>query len=182
MARWKIDPDHSVVFFAVKHFMINDVRGQLNQVNGTIIFDAQAPLSTTIDLEVGAGSLFTGVNKRDEHLRSPDFFDIQRFPLINFQGKAVTLTALHSFQMSGNLTLRGVTRSLLMDVDFLGPVKFPEELGGETCMGFALAGRLRQEDFGFTWNMPSENNGFMVGKEIRLWANLEADLELTTQG
>jgi polyisoprenoid-binding protein YceI len=181
MARWKIDPDHSVVFFAVKHFMINDVRGQLNQVNGTIVFDAHTPLGTIIDLEIGAGSLFTGINKRDEHLRSPDFFDVVHFPLINFQGKAVELSALHSFKLSGNLTLRGVTRSVVTDVDFLGPVKSPEDLGGETCMGFTLAGRLHQEDFGISWNVPIENNGLMVGREIRWWANLEADLESTVQ-
>jgi polyisoprenoid-binding protein YceI len=177
MGTWKIDPDHSVVFFAVKHFMITDVRGQINQVTGRVVFDEEALLSTTIDLEIGAGAIFTGVGKRDEHLRSSDFLDAAKYPTIQFQGRAVELTAVRSFKMKGNLTLRGITRGMILDVDCVGPVRVPEELGGETCMSFVLSGRLRQEDFGIIWNVPMENNGLLVGREIRLWVNLEADLE-----
>lgn len=175
MATWNIDPDHSVAFFAVKHFMIADVRGQFNRLRGTIFFKADEPLATTINVEMEAGNLFTGIGKRDEHLLSPDFFDVARFPTMTFKSTAVEPAAWNGFRMTGTITIRGVAQEITLDGESFGPVKGPEEFGREISMGFALAGRLRQEDFGLAWNVPLENNGVVIGREIRLWANLEAD-------
>lgn len=176
MAKWNIDPDHAVAFFAVKHFMITDVRGQFNRLSGTIFSRADEPLSTSISVAIEVGSLFTGVRKRDEHLLSPDFFDVARFPAMTFKSALVEPAAWNGLRLTGVMTVRGVAREITLDGEFSGPVKSPEGLGGETSMSFALAGRLRPEDFGLAWNVDMENNGVVIGREVRLWANLEADL------
>jgi polyisoprenoid-binding protein YceI len=176
MATWKIDPDHSVAAFAINHFMITDVRGQFNQVGGTVLFDPTEPFGAALDVEVGIASLLTGVGKRDDHLKSPDFLDAARYPLMTFAGKAIQPVTLKSGRIAGILHLHGVSRELALDAEFLGPVTGPEDFGGETSIGFTLTGRLDREDFGLTWNRAMKGGGMAVGREVRLFIHLEADL------
>jgi polyisoprenoid-binding protein YceI len=176
MARWKIDPDHSVAAFAVNHFMITDVRGQFNQVGGTILCDPEEPFGASLEVEVGIASLTTGVGKRDDHLKSPDFLDAARYPHMTFAGKAIQPVTLKSGRITGMLSLHGISRELTLDIEFLGPVTGPEEFGGETAIGFTLTGRLDREEFGLGWNRPMKGGGQAVGREVRLFIHLEADL------
>jgi polyisoprenoid-binding protein YceI len=177
MARWKIDPDHSVAFFAVRHFMITDVRGQFNQVSGTILFDADDPPATAMEFRIGVASLFTGVAKRDQDLLSPRFFDVDHFPDMSFKSTAVRMTAWNRCRISGIFNIKGQDRMLTVDGEFSGPVQGPQEVGGETCIGFALTGCLDLDEAGFPWTLPMAKYGTLVGRQSRLWVNLEADLE-----
>jgi polyisoprenoid-binding protein YceI len=176
MAWWNIDSDNSVAFFAAKHFMITDVHGQFNRLRGSIFFEMDELLSTTMNVEIEVGTLYTGIDKRDKHLLSSDFFDVSRFPIMAFKSMAVQPLVWNSFKLAGSLSIRGISREIILDGEFFGRIKSLEKFGREISMGFALSGLLHQEDFGFTWNVPMENNGMVVGREIGLWANLAADL------
>jgi len=174
MAQWKIDPDHSVATFTVKHFMITDVHGQFNRLSGIIEFDPRRPAQFSLTLEVDAAGIYTGIAKRDEHLRSADFLDVEHHPKMSFISTQVERIGFHTLKLTGDAAIRGVQRQLLLDLQFIGPVMSP--LGGETCMSFALSGRLRPEEFNVHWNKEMADGGFVVGKEVAIGLALEADL------
>ncbi len=173
MSTWTIDPDHSVAAFSVGHMMVSLVRGQFNQVAGVIKFNPPDLTSLTAEVTIEAASILTGVAKRDEHLKSPDFLDVVRYPQISFGSTSVEVTGLNSFLLAGFLTIHGVTHTVTLEGEYRGPAKSPD---GDTSLGFSAKARINREAFGLSWNMEMENHGFMVGKELNLELHAEADL------
>ncbi|HEY6872151.1 MAG TPA: YceI family protein [Geobacteraceae bacterium] len=174
MAEWIIDPDHSVAAFSVRHMMIAHVHGQFNGVRGVIRFDPAGPAGLSVEAEIDAAGIYTGIGKRDEHLRSPDFFDAAHYPTITFTGKTAEAGAGGLCRVTGDLTIRGITRTVTIEGTYCGPVDDPFEEGARS-IGFTGSTVVDREDYGMTWNVPM-GGGFMVGREVRITLNVEADL------
>lgn len=173
MSTWIIDPDHSVGTFFIRHMMIAFVHGQLNGVSGTIFFDPADLTSLSADIEINVSSIITGITKRDDHLRSQDFFHAEKYPAISFRSTGTERTGFSTCTVRGDLTIRGITRPAAIDVTVSGPVKSPF---GETSIGLSGTTMLNREDFGMMWNEPMENHGLMVARDVAIGVNMEADL------
>ncbi|TAL23174.1 MAG: polyisoprenoid-binding protein [Nitrospirae bacterium] len=174
MARYTIDPDHSVAAFSVRHLAIANIRGQFNKLSGVINFDRDNIFRSSVEAEIDAAGITTGVKKRDAHLLSPDFFDVEKYPKITFKSTKIEVTGDNQGKVTGDLTIHGITRSVTMDVKYSGPVKSP--LGGEISLGFTATTSINREDFGMTWNVPLDNGGIMVDKDVQITIDIEADL------
>jgi polyisoprenoid-binding protein YceI len=174
MATWIIDPDHSGAAFSIRHMMIAQVRGQFCTIGGTINFDPSDIQRSSVELSIDASSIFTGIAKRDEHLRSAYFFDVDTYPTITFRSDKILSVDGSTAKVIGDLTMHGITRQITVSVDFSGPVKDP--FGEGSSMGFAVSAVINREDFKIMWNQPMANNGIMVGREVQLFIDLEADL------
>jgi len=173
MAKWIIDPDHSVAAFTVRHMMVSNVRGQFNKLSGTIQFDPADSAHSSVEAEIVVEGIWTGIQKRDEHLLSPDFFDVAKYPRIFFRSSGVEASAGNRFRIMGDLTIRGVTRRVTLEAEYFGPVKGTDE---ETSVGFAASARISREDYGITWNVSLSDGGVVVGREIQITLDIEADL------
>lgn len=176
MAKWNIDPDHSVAGFTIKHMMVTNIRGTLTGVTGTIVFDPTAIESSSVEASLPLAGLSTGNKKREEHLMSTDFFESARFPTMTFRSTKVEKTGSNRGKITGDLTMHGVTRPVTMEAEYFGPVKSPSELGGETTMGFSASLTINREDFGIMWNFPFDNDKLVVGKDVDISLDIEADL------
>lgn len=174
MAKWNIDPDHSVAGFEVRHMKIATVRGQFNTIKGTLDFDPNNPAHSSVDSTIDISGLTTGNKTRDDHLLSPDFLDADRYPTMTFKSTTVEITGTNRFKLLGDLTIHGITRPVTMDVEFFGPVKAP--FGGETTMGFAATATINRFDFEVKWNELMEDGGLIAGKEVSIMLDLEADM------
>jgi polyisoprenoid-binding protein YceI len=168
---WNIDPAHTDVLFSAKHMMVTTVRGKFHAVEGTITLDEENPANSTGTFSVQVASLNTGVEQRDGHLRSADFFDAERWPAATFEATAVTPKGGSDYVVRGDLTIRGTTRPVAFDVELLG---FYAGMDGSRRAGFHGTGKIAREDFGLNWNVALESGGWLVGKEIKL----ELDLAL----
>ena len=175
MSTWIIDPDHSVAAFAVRHLGVAFVRGQFNAIRGTIRFDPKDISRASAEATIEVPGLLTGIRKRDDHVLSPDFFDADGYPQMIFRSTGVEGSGQNRARMTGDLTIRGITRTVSMDVEFSGPVKSPS--GGETTMGFSATAALDRFDFGISWNEMMEDGGFVVGREVKITLDIEADLK-----
>jgi polyisoprenoid-binding protein YceI len=173
MPTWTIDPDHSVAAFAIRHMMISFVHGLCNGVSGTIEYDPADPAGLSVEAAIDIAGLDTGVAQRNAHLLSQDFFDAERFPAVTFRSTGAELKAERELLVRGELTIRGVTRPVVLDVAVSGPVTSDDS---DTSMGFRATATLNREDFGITWNVPVGATGFMVGKHVDLSVEIEADL------
>jgi len=173
MSQWNIDPDHSVGSFSIRHMTVAFVHGQMNKVSGTISFDPDNFANISIQFDIDVESIITGIGKRDDHLKSEDFFDIGKFPRITFRSKSAERTGFNSCNVSGDITIHGITKSITLEADILGPVDSPF---GETTLGITGRTVINREDFGLKWNEPMGNGGFMVGKDVEITMNIEADL------
>jgi polyisoprenoid-binding protein YceI len=173
MAKWKIDPDHSVGVFSIRHMTVAFVHGQLNKVSGTVNFDPDDIAGLAVEIEIDTDSIITGIGKRDDHLKSADFFDIKKYPKIIFKSTGSEQAGSGHCRISGDLNIHGIKKSIVMDVNVSGPVKSPF---GETTLGLTGKTILNREDFGITWNQPMEKGGFMVGKDVEVSMDIEADL------
>jgi polyisoprenoid-binding protein YceI len=176
MAKWNIDPDHSVAAFSVRHMMVATVRGQFNKLGGTVNLDLADPAGFTLDLTIAVAGIYTGITLRDEHLRSPDFFDVAQHPDITFRSSGFKAEGKTGGVLRGELMIHGITRPLEFKVSFLGPKKSPEGFGGETTLGIAAKSSINREDFAMIWNVPLADGGLMVGKDINIYLDIEADL------
>ena len=176
MATWNIDPDHTVAEFAVRHMMICTVHGQFNRISGVLNFDPANVAAASFEVEIDAAGVYTGIPRRDNHLRSPDFLDVARYPTITFKSTKVEQTGSNRSKATGDLTIRGVTRSVVLDVEWFGPSQFQDEDQLYTTMGFAATTSVNREDFGMTWNVVIEGGGLLVGKHARITINSECDL------
>ena len=177
MARWIVDPDHSVAAFSVVHMMIAHVRGQFNKISGTIYFDPLNINTCSVELVIDVASIYTGIRKRDDHLRSPDFFDIDKYPTISFKSTHIDSAKGKHVHVTGDLRMHGKTGRITVPALFSGPVKDP--LGDGLSMGFTASVVINREDYDITWNQPMADNGFMVSSEVELLVDLEADLDST---
>ncbi|MCS6774175.1 MAG: YceI family protein [Anaerolineae bacterium] len=162
---WTIDPSHTNVSFAVRHLMLSNVIGQFDKVEGTVDFDEAQPERTTVHVRIAADSINTRDPQRDAHLRSPDFLDVANYPYIEFRSTRVERTSDDTAKLHGDLTIRGVTRPVTLDVTFLGKAKTP---WGQWNAGFEATTKINREDWGLTWNMPLETGGILVGKEVKI--------------
>jgi polyisoprenoid-binding protein YceI len=174
MAQWIVDPDHSVAAFSIRHMMIAHVRGQFNKIAGSIYFDPPNIDVSSIELTIDVSSIFTGVTKRDDHLRSPDFFNIEKYPTISFKSIQTTAVNGNRVKVTGDLTIHGITCQITVPVEFWGPVKDP--FGDGLSMGFAASAIINREDYGINWNQTMADNGLMVGRTVNLFIDVEADL------
>jgi len=178
MARWNIDPDHAVGEFTIGHMMVTPVHGQFNRVSGYIDFDPSDPASASVQVEIETAGIYTGVERRDNHLRSADFFDVEKFPKMSFKSTLIEVVGLNQCKVTGNLTIHGITKSAGFDVTFAGPSRFFDDELKETytTFGFRASTTINREDFDMKWNVPIEDGGFMVGKHADIIFNAEADL------
>ncbi len=173
MARWVIDPDHTVAAFSIRHMMITNVRGQFNTVNGTIDFDPEDITRSKVDVTIGVAGIWTGIAKRDEHLRSPDFFDVATYPHITFTSTRVEPSVGNGFRVHGDLSIRDTTKEVAFEAEWSGPKTTDD---GDTCIGFSAVTVVNREDFGITWNYPLPGGGVMVGTDVTIHLDAEADL------
>jgi len=174
MAKWLIDPDHSVAAFAIRHMMVANVRGQFNKLSGVVYFDPSDIENSSANAAIDVTGIYTGIQKRDDHLRSADFFDVATYPQITFKSNKTKNTGSKRFSLTGDLTIHGATKTVTLEVECSGPEKSP--YGGETTIGFSATTKINREDFGLTWNEPLESGGILVGKEVQIFIDIEADL------
>jgi polyisoprenoid-binding protein YceI len=166
---WTIDPAHSGVEFVVTHLMISKVRGRFSDISGSVVTDG-TPEGSRIEAEIGTASITTNDAGRDTHLRSGDFFDVEKFPKIRFVSTAVKSTSSDEFVVTGDLTIRGVTRPVEMKVTSEGSTRDP---WGNDRAGFSGSLRIDRRDFGLTWNQALEAGGVMVSNEVKLTIDVE---------
>ena len=174
---WEIDASHTLVQFSAKHMMLTTVRGDFKDVSGAITIDGEDPKRSNVEVEIGTASIDTRVEGRDEHLRSADFLDVESHPVIRFVSRAVEGaqgTAGEEFRVIGDLTIRGVTREVALDVIYEGRGRDP--WGGER-VSFSASTRIDRRDFGLTWNQALEAGGVLVSNEIRITLEVQAVLQ-----
>ena len=170
--RWQIDPGHTEVAFIGRHFMLTKIRGRFTGVTGAVMV-TEEPGASTAEVTIDMASVDSGSQARDDHLRSPDFFDAARHPTATFAGRAAGWHGSRG-QLAGALTLRGVTHPVTLQVEYLGHAADP--WGGQRAV-FTAEGTLNREDWGLTWNMPLDGGGLLVSKDIRIEIEAEAVLQ-----
>ena len=169
---WTIDPAHSTIEFVAKHMMITTVKGRFAEVEGIIVADEENFTASTVDVAMQAASLDTRSEQRDAHLRSADFLDVENYPVVTFRSTGLR-GSKESFQLTGDLTIRGTTRPITLDVTFEGEGKDP---WGGTRASFSARGKFDRRDFGLTWNVALETGGILVSNEVKI--NVEAQVVL----
>jgi polyisoprenoid-binding protein YceI len=167
---WNIDPAHSAAQFQVKHLMISTVRGEFGKMSGTVSFDGKNYGSLKAEAVIDVASINTREKKRDDHLRSPDFFDAATYPTITFKSKRVENVRGNSFRLIGDLTMRRVTREIALEVEASPIVK---GMGGESRIGAHATGRVNRQDFGIKWNRSLDSGGVVVSDEVQITLDLE---------
>ncbi len=171
---WKIDPSHTRAVFSVRHMMISNVHGLFEDISGTVDFDEQNPTRSKVDVQIAAASLSTRDERRDAHLRSGDFLDAEQYPYLTFKSRKVEKLDNTHGRLTGDLTIRGVTRPVVLDVEYAGQAKSPF---GLVSAGFTAHTRINRKDWGLTWNMALETGGVLVGDVI----NIDIELEIVKQ-
>ncbi|MEO5902687.1 MAG: YceI family protein [Gemmatimonadaceae bacterium] len=167
---WQIDASHTGVEFAVKHLMISSVKGRFSDVSGLLTGDISNPETFGLAVTIGVASIDTRQEMRDNHLRSADFFDAAQFPTIEFKGQRVDGDTSGEFKLYGDLTIRGTTREVGLDVTNEGAVIDP---WGGSRIGFSAKGKIDRREFGLTYNQALEAGGFVVGDDIKLSIDVE---------
>lgn len=170
-ATWTVDQAHSVVGFSVRHMMVTKVSGQFERFSGTISFDPANVTAATVEVEIETASITTRSADRDAHLRSADFFDAETYPTITFKSTSVEPGKGERFHVHGDLTMHGVTKSVVLDTEFNGSGTSPF---GHTVAGFEASTKFNRSDFGLSWNAALETGGVMVSDEIRITLDIEA--------
>jgi len=166
-----IDPAHSLVEFAAKHLMITTVKGRLADIRGSITLDDAEPARSTVEVEFGAASIDTRVEQRDTHLRSADFLDVEHYPVIRFAGRRVAGDLGGSFRVTGDLTIRGVTREVVLEATYEGSGRDP---WGNEKLSYSATTRIDRRDFGLTWNAALETGGVLVSNEVKISLEIQA--------
>ncbi|KAF0148909.1 MAG: YceI family protein [Ignavibacteria bacterium] len=167
---WKIDKSHSNVGFSVSHLIISDVTGQFKSYDGTIEFSKEDLSDAKINFSIDVASINTDNEGRDKHLKSDDFFNAEKFPKITFAGKSIKKVDGKKYKLTGDFTMRDVTKTITLDVIYNGIVKDP---WGNTKAGFKVTGELNRLEYGLKWNNLMETGGAVVGKDVTITVNLE---------
>jgi polyisoprenoid-binding protein YceI len=168
--KWVLDPTHSELLFKVKHLMITNVKGEFRNFSAGILSEGNNFEKAKLSVRIDAASIFTNNNDRDAHLGSGDFFETEQFPSITFEGTSLEKTAGEDFQLTGLLTIKGVTKSITLDVEFGGINKDP---WGNEKAGFSLEGRINRKDWGLNWNAALETGGVLVSEEVRIQGEVQ---------
>lgn len=167
---WALDPQHTHAEFAVRHLMISTVKGRFAEVSGALQVDEADPARSSVEIELDVASIDTRVEQRDQHLRSADFFDAENHPKITFRSRRIEPTGDKRYRVVGDLTIRGTTHEIELEVSEEGRGKDP--WGGER-VGFSVAGRVNRGDYGLKWNQALETGGVVVGEEVKLQIDAE---------
>ncbi len=170
--QWQIDPAHSAAHFSVRHLMISNVRGEFTKLTGSAVLDPVDPSKSTVEVTIQAASINTREPQRDEHLRSADFLDVANYPTITFKSKRNEAVELEYFKLTGDLTIRGVTKEVTLDVE--GPTPPVKDPWGNVRAGVTASTKINRKDFGLVWNALVEGGGVMVGDEVKI--TIEAEL------
>jgi polyisoprenoid-binding protein YceI len=168
---YQFDKAHTTVGFQVRHIVTN-LGGKFQDFSGTIKVDRVKPESSSVEFTIQAASINTNDPKRDEHLKSPDFFDVANQPTITFKSTSVKPTGKDAYDVAGNLTMRGVTKAITLPVTFLGEGKDP---WGNEKIGFETATTLNRKDYGINWNKALDQGGLLVGDEVKVQISVEAN-------
>ncbi len=171
---WNIDPAHTSVEFTVKHMMFSTVRGRFKDVKGTLNVDEKNPDRSTVTVDIGAASIDTGTADRDKHLRSADFLDVEKYPTLTFRSKRVQGAMGKEgdrFKVTGDLTIRGTTKEITLDVTFEGRGKDP---WGNQRAGARATGEIDRSEWGLKWNQALETGGILVGNTVRIEIEVQA--------
>jgi polyisoprenoid-binding protein YceI len=168
---WQIDPIHSELRITARHLMVAKVRGTFEDLDATIVV-GEDPLESRVEIEAKAASITTGTPDRDNHLRSSDFLDAEQYPLVTFKSTALEPSRAN-WKLTGDLTIRGITRPVTFDLTFEGASTDPS---GNTKAGFTATGEIERRDWGLTWNVPLENGGVLVSEKFKIEFDVEAAL------
>lgn len=171
MATWELDQGHADVSFSARHMMIHKVRGSFSDVTATAHIDEEHPERSHVEATIGTASVSSGLEDRDNHLRSADFFDSERFPHMTFRSTEVRPRDEESFDLVGDLTIRDVTRQIVLKGEYSGPIV---DFQGQRRIGVSLTGELNREDFGLRWNAVLEAGTVVVGKTVKIAIEAEA--------
>jgi len=182
VAKWILEPGHTGAEFSARHMMVTYVRGHFKNVKGTLVFDPANPRVASVEVAIDAAGIWTGDPDRDAHLRSADFLDVEHHPKITFGGNRVELIGENEATLTGDLTIRGVTRKATLNVRYLGQWQTPWWEGGvdkgpKTRAGFVATAAINRLDFGVSWNASLEKEGVVVGNLIEITVDAEAILE-----
>ena len=168
---WNIDPVHSAAQFKVKHMMISNVKGEFTSVKGSLEFDPQNVENSRVQAEIDASTINTREPQRDAHLKSADFFDVEKFPALSFRSTKVSRNGDGELAVAGELTIHGVTRPATFVVE--GPSEATKDPWGNTRIGLSATTKINRKDFGLTWNAALETGGILVGEEVTITLDVQ---------
>ena len=168
--KWTIDPAHSEIIFKVRHLMITNVKGEFRTFEANLTSEGNDFSNADVSVTIDASSIFTNSDARDAHLKSADFFDVEKFPQITFKSTEVKKIDSESFKLVGDLTMKGISNIITLDVDFGGVIIDPY---GKEKAGFSISGKFNRKDWGLTWNAALESGGVMVSDEVRFNAEVQ---------
>lgn len=166
-----VDPAHSSAHFSVRHMMITNVRGEFTKVSGKMLWDAENPANSSIDASIDVNSINTREPQRDAHLRSGDFFDVEKFPEIHFHSTRIQ-SSEDGLKVTGDLTIHGVTHSVVLDAET--PTPEVRDPWGAARIGASATAKISRKDYGLVWNTTLESGGVLVGDEVKISLELEA--------
>ena len=168
---WNLDPVHSVAEFKVKHMMISNVKGQFTKISGVLVLDTADLTKSRVEASIEAASINTRDEQRDGHLKSADFFDVEKFPTLSFKSTRVSLTGDDEFAVTGDLTIHGITRSVVFNVE--GPTAPAKDPWGNIRRGLSATTKINRKDFGLTWNAALETGGILVGDDVTITLDVQ---------
>jgi len=182
MAKWTFEPGHTAAEFSVRHMMVTYVRGHFKNVKGTLEFDPKNPGNILVKVTIDANKIWSGDTERDNHLRADDFLAVEQYPNITFAGSGQKVIGDHDYQVTGDLTIRGVTKKVMLAVTYLGQWPTPwwedgKDKGPKTRAGFLAKTTINRHDFGISWDAPLDNQGVVVGDLVDITIDAEAILE-----
>ena len=169
---YQIDPAHTSAQFSVRHMMITNVRGGFSKVEGTVVYDPDNPSESTVEASIDARSIKTMDEQRDAHLKSADFLDVDKYPAITFKSKKVERTGEDEWKVTGNLTIHGATKEVVLKVE--GPTAEVKDPFGNTRIGASATTKIKRSDFGLTWNAVLETGGIALGDELKIELEVSA--------
>ena len=169
---WTIDQAHTLIEFSIKHLMISTVKGRFNSFNGAITFDPNDFTTGSVEVTIDVASINTGVDQRDAHLRTSDFFEVEKYPTITFRSTRVEHVDEDEYHLYGDLTMRGITKQVRLDVTHEGQIKDP--MGATQRVGFTATTNLLRKDFGLTYGAVLETGGVALGDKVKVEVHLEA--------
>lgn len=170
-ATWNIDPDHSSIGFKIRHLMVSNVKGHFDKYSGVVDIDDKDITKSKAEVTIDTASINTNVQKRDDHLRSADFFDVATYPTMKFVSKKVAAAGKDKLKVTGDLTLHGITREVVLDVE--GPTAEVKDPWGNIRRGAVATTKINRKDFGVVWNKALEAGGVVVGDEVNITLEVE---------
>jgi polyisoprenoid-binding protein YceI len=168
---WSIDPEHSIVGFKIRHMMVSNVKGTFPALSGMVEIDDKDISKSKVEVSIETASINTHISKRDEHLRSPDFLDVAKYPTMTYVSTKVEKAGEGKLRVVGNLTLHGVTREVILNVE--GPTAAFKDPWGSLRRGASATAKVNRKDFGLNWNTAIESGGVLVGEEVAIELEVE---------